>query len=67
MFKYRNRYPLEENNYYEYIEKWNNGETDYLVVFEDSQIYKAFKKYINLKNSKLIYTTENSKLYVYNK
>lgn len=67
MFKYRNRYPLEKNNYYEYIEKWNNGETDYLVVFEDSQIYKAFKKYINLKNSKLIYTTENSKFYVYNK
>ena len=67
MFKYRNRYPLEKNNYYEYIEKWNNGETDYLVVFEDSRIYKVCKKYINFENSKLIYTTENSKLYVYNK
>lgn len=67
MFKYRNRYPLEENNHYEYIEKWNNGETDYLVIFEDSETYKVCKEYINLENSKLIYTTENSKLYVYNK
>ena len=67
MFKYRNRYPLEKANHLEYIEKWNNGETKYLVIFEDSKVYKIYKDYINLKNSKLIYETENSKLYMYNK
>lgn len=67
MFKYRNRYPLEKANHLEYIEKWNNGEIKYLVIFEDSKVYKIYKDYINLKNSKLIYETENSKLYMYNK
>ena len=67
IFKYRNRYPLEKANHLEYIEKWNNGETKYLAVFEDSRVYKIYKDYINLENSKLIYETENSKLYMYNK
>lgn len=67
MFKYRNRYPLEEANHLKYIEKWNNGETKYLAIFEDSRVYKIYKDYINLENSKLIYETENSKLYMYNK
>lgn len=67
MFKYRNRYPLEKANHLEYIEKWNNGETKYLAIFEDSSVYKIYKNYINLENSKLIYETKNSKLYMYNK
>ena len=67
IFKYRNRYPLEAGNHSKYIEKWNNGETEYLVVFEESRIYGIYKNYINLENCKLLYETSNSKLYKINK
>lgn len=67
MFNYRNRYPLEKANHMEYIEKWNNGETSYLALFEDSKTYKTCINYISLENSKLIYETENSKLYMHSK
>lgn len=63
MFKYRNRYPLEKANHLSYIEKWNNNETPYLVCFENSNTYKRIKESINFENKKLIFETENSKIY----
>lgn len=67
IFKYRNRYPLEAGNHLKYIEKWNNGEIEYLAIFEKSKIYKICKENINLENCKLLYETSNSKLYKLNK
>lgn len=63
MFTYRNRFPLEKANHYEYIEKWNRGEIQYLVCFENSNIYKMTKNTINLSQKKLIFQTEKVKIY----
>lgn len=63
MFTYRNRYPLEKANHLNYIEKWNNNEIPYLVCFENSNTYKKIKESINFENKKVIFETENSKIY----
>lgn len=63
LFQYRNRYPLEARNHLHYIEKWNRGETEYLVCFEKSENYNILKQYCKLEESKLIFSTKNAKLY----
>lgn len=63
LFQYRNRYPLEARNHLHYIEKWNRGETEYLVCFEKSANYNIVKQYCKLEESKLIFSTKNAKLY----
>jgi len=63
IFAYRNRYPLEKANHMQYIEKWNNNEVQYLVCFENSDTYKRVNKKINFENKKIIFETENSKIY----
>lgn len=63
LFQYRNRYPLEARNHLHYIEKWNRGETEYLVCFEKSANYNILKQYCKLEESKLIFSTKNAKLY----
>ena len=63
IFAYRNRYPLEKANHLEYLEKWNNNETEYLVCFENSNTYKNIKRRIDFKDKKVIFETENAKIY----
>lgn len=63
IFKYRNRNPLEAKNHQVYVEKWNNGEISYLVCFEKSDKYTELKEYCNLEKSKIIFETENAKIY----
>lgn len=63
MFAYRNREPLEKANREEYIKKWNQGEIEYLVCFEDSAIYKRAEELLKLEKEKIIFQTEHAKLY----
>ena len=64
IFKYRNRYPLEASNHREYVEKWNKGEYDYLVCFEERETYQILENSINLEGRTLTFETGNTKLYV---
>ena len=63
VFKYRNRYPLEKANHLEYVDKWNNGEYEYLVFFENSRTYKAIKNEITTEGAEQIFSTQTTKLY----
>lgn len=63
IFQYRNRYPLERSNHYDYIDKWNNKETTYLVCFEKTKIYRIVKSQLNEEEDNIIYRTKNAKLY----
>lgn len=63
IFVYVNRGNLELNNYNEQIEKWNNGEYEYLICFENSNRYKKYKDKINLENANIIFETEEAKIF----
>lgn len=63
IFTYRNRYPLEARNHATYIEKWNRGEIDYLVCFENSVTYSALKDICQVEESKILFCTSHAKIY----
>lgn len=62
IFGYRNRLPLEKVNHIQYIEKWNKGEIQYLVCFEESNMYRKLKDYCKIEEEP-IFETKNLKLY----
>ncbi len=64
LLDYKNREgKIEYNNYMEQIGKWNNSYYEYLVCFEDSNIYKKYSILINYDKTQLIYSNEQVKIY----
>ena len=66
-FTYENREGIDKNNILEHIEKWNNGEYEYLVIFYKKYFIKAYydKAGLDLKNCKTIFESENCVIYEY--
>lgn len=54
---------IEKNNYKLQIEKWNKNNYEYLICFNDSNIYKTYNDLINYDKAKLIYSNEQVKIY----
>jgi len=64
LLNYKNREGnIEDNNYNEQIEKWNNGYYEYLVCFKESEIYRIYGKNINYEKAKLQYSNTNVEIY----
>lgn len=54
---------IEENNYVQQIQKWNNFNYEYLVCFQDSDIYKKYNIIINSNGAETIFSNEDVKIY----
>ena len=66
-FSYENRTGIDKSNKLDHIQKWNNGEYDYLVIFFKS-IYIPYymeTKGLELENGKIIFETPNCVIYEY--
>lgn len=68
-FTYENREGIDKNNITEHIEKWNDGEYEYLTIFYKNYFKKAYcdKAGLDLENCKTIFESENCVIYEYEK
>ena len=62
-FTYENRECIDKPNVKEHIQKWNEGEYEYLVVFIKDTSLKYYSKELELENSKVIFETKNCAIY----
>ncbi len=66
-FTYENREGIDKPNVKEHINKWNEGEYEYLAVFIKETSLEYYSAELDLRNSKVIFETENCAIYQYEK
>lgn len=62
-FTYENRGGIDKPNKEEHIQKWNEGEYEYLVVFLKQIYLEKYSQILELQNSEIIFETENCVVY----
>ena len=66
-FTYENRDGIDKPNIGEHIQKWNNGQYEYLVVFLKNIYLEHYSGKLDLQNSKVIFESPNCVIYEYAK
>ena len=66
-FTYENREGIDKPNVKEHINKWNEGEYEYLVIFIKKSSLNYYSEDLELEKSKVIFETENCVIYQYEK
>lgn len=64
-FTYENREGIDNPNLKEHIQKWNEGEYEYLVVFLKKTYLDYYSEILELQKSEMIFETENCVIYQY--
>lgn len=67
MLQYRFKENLESPTTKEHIQRWNNGDYEYLVYFNRGRNYKKYKNQLNTMQSELIYQNETGAIWKYKK
>lgn len=64
-FTYENREGIDKPNINEHIQKWNNGEYDYLVLFLKKIYLEHYSDELELQNAEIIFESPNCVIYEY--
>ncbi|MBO5478118.1 MAG: hypothetical protein J6A04_00045 [Clostridia bacterium] len=59
IFKYNFKQDLYHATTMYYINKWNNDEYEYIIILNDSENGKIFKKYLDLGETEIIFQNES--------
>ena len=62
-FTYENRGGIDKPNIEEHIQKWNDGQYEYLVVFLKDVYLQYYSKVLDLQNSKILFESPNCVIY----
>ena len=62
-FTYENREGIDKPNLIEHIQKWNQGQYEYLVIFLKKTYLNYYSNELELQNSEIIFETENCAIY----
>ncbi len=62
-FTYENRGGIDKPNIEEHIQKWNEGQYEYLVVFLKDVYLQYYSKILDLQNSKILFESPNCVIY----
>ena len=62
-FTYENREGIDKPNIEEHIQKWNDGQYEYLVVFLKDVYLQYYSKVLDLQNSKILFESPNCVIY----
>ena len=64
-FTYENREGIDKPNIGEHIQKWNDGQYEYLVIFLKDTYLELCSKILDLQNSEIIFESTNCVIYKY--
>ena len=62
-FTYENREGIDKPNVSEHIQKWNQGQYEYLAIFLKKTYLNYYSNELELQNSEIIFETENCAIY----